>query len=178
MVDTIRLFKCPADQWCYLNNGDFSWATASLSGVSGGNNRQLSPVYSKFQRKECEDIVTFAQGLYNGRACEVSTQCLSANCEDGFCIGKKKDDSCQSTIECHVGLSCNPSLTFPFETTCQPLLNSGAVCESSDVCKIDHLCWPETPNDAVRNRLTCNQMFTKNDYAVIGYMNDPSKTRL
>ena len=123
VTDTIRLFKCPADQWCYLNRGDFAWAQASLSSVNSGNNRQLSPVYSKFQRKECEDIVTFAQGLNNGRACDTSKQCLSSMCEEGFCMGKKKAESCQATFECHVGLSCVPSLSFPFETTCQPLLD-------------------------------------------------------
>jgi len=150
VTDTIRLFKCPADQWCYLRNGDFAWAQASLSGVTGGNNRQISQVYSKYQRKECEDITTFAQGLNNGRACETSNQCLTSNCESGFCMGKKKDESCQATHECHVGLSCVPSLSFPFGTTCQPLLGSGSPCLSSTVCKIDHFCWPATPAHAAR----------------------------
>jgi hypothetical protein len=77
-------------------------------------------------------------------------------CEEGFCMGKKKAESCQATSECHVGLSCVPSLSFPFETTCQPLLGSGAECESSTVCKIDHFCWPATSADAVKGRLTCN----------------------
>ena len=93
-------------------------------------------------------------------------------------MGKKQAESCQTTSECHVGLSCVPSLSFPFETTCQPLLGSGAECESSTVCKIDNFCWPATPLDAVNGRLTCNQMFMKNDFDIIGFMNEPSKTRL
>ncbi len=60
VLDTIRLFKCPADQWCYLKAGDYSWATAYGNGLTTSNQRQLSPLYSKYQRKTCEDITSFS----------------------------------------------------------------------------------------------------------------------
>lgn len=59
VVDTIRLFKCPADQWCYLKEGEYSWVNAYQNGVTNSLVRTLSPVYSKYSKKVCEDISTF-----------------------------------------------------------------------------------------------------------------------
>lgn len=172
VVDTIRLFKCPADQWCYLKEGEYSWARAFSNGISSSTERKLSPVYSKYQRKSCEDITSFNQELNNGRKCDVSLQCMSSNCVDGKCKGKDEGATCIHDYECDVGFSCLPDATFPFQTTCKILLGEGKPCVSDLSCKIDHTCWTQTPKDGLTNNLTCTEMYVRETGTEIGFYSE------
>lgn len=45
VVDTIRLFKCPADQWCNLIDGDYAWVKASRNSLTNSSSKTDSSIY-------------------------------------------------------------------------------------------------------------------------------------
>ncbi|CDW79579.1 UNKNOWN [Stylonychia lemnae] len=177
-VTQIRTFKCPSDQWCYLEDGQYAWVRSfnqnmSRLDLSYKNNSQ---VFYRYTQKHCEDITTFQQQLQNGRKCQVSAQCLSNTCDEttGKCIGKTEGVSCSSHEECNVGLACNPDTGFPFATTCKKMFTSG-ICANDNECDYTHFCWPSLPNSKQRE---CLQLFSQEMGKMFGVLYDDLKSLL
>eukprot|EP00347_Sterkiella_histriomuscorum_P016997 403351056 len=177
-VTSILSFKCPANQWCYLQDGQYAWVRAQNQVVKSldQNNKNNSQVFYRYTEKHCEDISTFKQQLQNGRSCDVSAQCLSNTCDSvqKRCVGKSVNESCSSHEECNVRYACNPSKEFPFETTCKEMFTSG-ICYSDNECAYTHFCWPANPNNQTTE---CLRMFSQPEFKTFGVIYDSNLGQL
>ena len=84
------------------------------------------------------------KNLNNGRKCTYAYQCKSRVCDtEGTkaCVGREEGEACSSHEECDKKLACRPSINWPFETTCLPMLEIGSECESEFDCKPRNFCW-------------------------------------
>ena len=63
-VTEIRTFKCPSNQWCYLEKGKFAWVTSTLQWTSLSRDlKQNSQVFQRYTEKHCEYLGNFQQQL-------------------------------------------------------------------------------------------------------------------
>ena len=71
--------------------------------------------------------------LLPGLMCLDNKQCLSGECTNSTCIGKKEGDQCSTDKDCHVGLFCNVD-------KCSPVVEVGGDCERDDQCVNNAFC--------------------------------------
>lgn len=84
------------------------------------------------------------KNLNNGRKCTYAYQCKSRTCDiEGTkaCVGRQEGETCSVHEQCDKKLACRPSIIWPFETICLPLLEIGSECESEFDCKPRNFCW-------------------------------------
>lgn len=74
----------------------------------------------------------------------MNTQCYSGVCEGESlaktCTGNKITESCNTSKDCGIGTTCQPSGTFQ-KTTCQAVKTTGARCEADSDCAPASFCW-------------------------------------
>ena len=61
-------------------------------------------------------------------------------------MGREEGETCSVHEECDKKLACRPSIIWPFETVCLPLLEIGSECESEYDCKPRNFCWKLNEN--------------------------------
>ena len=98
---------------------------------------------SQNEKGTCEDDTNkLTPGFY----CDNITQCLSGECTNSTCIGKKEGDQCSIDEDCHIGLFCNVD-------KCSPLVDVGGDCERDVHCKSNAFC----------HHKKCTEYFTLED---------------
>ena len=79
----------------------------------------------------------YYQKAYPGGECESNEDCLSNECKNGKCIGKKEGEKCSSSENCYFGYYCKNNI-------CEQLKNENEKCTSSNECKRNLACYNNT----------------------------------
>jgi len=91
-------------------------------------------VCDNFYTQDCVIYSNAIRKTLPGAACWINDQCASAKCNGGYCIGSLIGTKCLESIECDVGLYCNPM------GTCDTVLQLNSACKSNADCRIDLVC--------------------------------------
>ena len=114
-----------------------------------------SSSYMRTTEARCMDNAKFRKNLLAGRKCESDFECLSHDCQSGFCKGKSSGKSCASHEECDAGLACNPQSDFPYNTFCQGFKNIDEPCMDDFECTANMVCWYRSTDDLYKRTRRC-----------------------
>ena len=178
-VSQIRMFKCPSNEVCQMQDNEYAFITAKKQefNQTNGNTTANSQIFYKNTKYFWINANEFGFNLNNGQPWGESTQCLSHNCRSGKCRGLDSGKGCFQHSDWDAGLACISDTSFPYLTTWQTWKTSGT-CTNDYDCDPRYFWWYADASAVTSSTKTCLQKFSQSNGTTFGWSSTQSDAAL
>lgn len=172
-VTEIKLFKCPSNEVCQMEDGEFAFVSSKYQEYTdtSGNTTSNSQIYFKDTKYYCRNAGEFDYSLNNGQPCSEHYQCVSHYCLNSKCKGFASGKGCSYHSDWAAGLACIADSSFPYATTWQTWLTSGSWVDDYD-CDPSYFCWYVDAAAVSSSSKTCLEKFSQADGTTFGWVTE------